>query len=246
MKGDVVEVDIESEAGGAPIPGGKISGDSFVLGESRFIPGFDEHIVGHQEGEVLRFSVAAPGDYWESSLRGKKVDFTVTVRAVFERKLPELTDDFAKSLGSAFVSLEALRKNVESGLSLEKAERERERLRAKVLEAMVVGTKVEVPDIMIERTLDGLVHEAKARGGAVAGDDAKLRESLRDRARERVLANLVLHRLVEAEGLEPTREEIEAEAERLKLDPEKHYDYSYGAVRHRKVFEFLESQAKQA
>ncbi len=243
-KGDLVEVDIESSAGGAPIEGGTIAGDRFVVGESRFVPGFDDRLVGIPEGKTETFTLHVPADYWSKELQGKDVDFKVAVKGVFERELPALDEDFAKGLGPKFESMAVLRANIEQGLTIERTEKERERRRAKVLEAIVKETKADPPVVMVDRTLDAMVAETKELAGGRAGElkDEDIRKELAPKAKERVLANLAVHQIVEGEGLEPTEAEVRAEAEALRLDPGTHYDYAYGVVRHRKFFEFLEKQ----
>lgn len=241
-QGDLIDVNIESAAGGKPIEGGKLSGDRFLLGESRFMEGFDEKLIGRRGGEVVRFTLRAPDDYWNADLRGKEIDFTVKVNSVSEEHRPALDDEFARSLGPNFKDLASLKESVEKGIAAEKREKEEERLRIKVIQEIVKASAVEVPEIMVLKTLGGMVEEMfQLSGGAEKGmDREEFRKELEPRARERVAANLVIHKITEAEHLEPTSEEVEAYARSKNLDLEKHYDYSYGIVRSRKLFEFLE------
>lgn len=243
--GDLVEVDIKSLVEGKPIAGGELKGDRFVLGESRFIPGFDEELLNHREGETLKFSIKAREDYWQKNLRGKTIDFEVRILGVFDRELPDLNSDFIKGLGPNFSNLEDLKDSIRKGITHEKEAKEQERLRAKMLEAIVKDSKIDPPQIMVDRTLENLVSEVKLMTqNSVQSEyvDEELRKQLAPKARERVLANLVLHKLAQAEHLEPTEKEVEEESRRHNLDPKKNYDYSYGIVQHRKVFEFLERQ----
>lgn len=244
-KGDAVEIKVKSSIRGSPVPGGSAENDRFVLGESRYVPGFDDQIAGHKENEVVNFSIDIPADYWHKDLSGKKVDFEARVNAVFERKLPELNDDFAKSLGPNFETIDAVKKNIEGGMRIEKEEKECERLRAKMIEEIVKASKIDPPAIMVQKTTDGMISEVEElarRGGENPYSKEELRERLKERARERVLGNLVMHKIAQTEHLEPTKEEVEEEAKARNLDPEKQYDYSYGIVQHRKLFQFLENQ----
>ena len=243
--GDLIEADISSSAQGKPIEGGHLNNDRFVLGESHFMPGFDEQLMNHSAGETVEFYLTAPEDYWHKDLGGKKIDFQVKLKSVFDRKLPELNDEFAKSLGPNFSSIADVRESVSKGLAFEKEEKEKDRIRAKMLQEIVKASRIDPPEIMVDKTLDTLIKEVKAMVKHSEADpytDAELKKELGNKARERLLANLVIHKIVETEHLEPTAEEIKDEARLRNLDPEKNYDYNYGIVQHRKVFEFLERQ----
>ena len=243
-KGDLVEIDVKSERGGTAIPGGVVKGDRFVLSESRYVPGFDEKLVGRKEGEEVVFQLTPAADYWQKDLQGKVIDFSVKVNAVFSRALPAINDEFAKGLGPNFQNLDALKENVKAGLTTEKNEQERERLRAKMIEEIAKTAKVDLPAIMLEKVLDQLLLEVKQMVSQSSEfTDEKLRASLREKARERARANLVFYQIEKQERLEPTKQEVEEEARARNLDPETHYDYAYGILRHRKVFEFLERVA---
>ncbi len=244
-RGDLVEASIESFTGGKLIQGGKLDGDRFILGESRFLPGFDDQLVNHKEGEILNFSLTAPADYWQKDLQGRQIDFKIKIRGVFKRELAELNDDFAKGLGSNFQTLEAVKTSIKQGIEAEKQDKERERLRLKIIEEVIKTSKIDLPKIMIEKTLGNMISETKAM---MAGNtkfsysDEEFKKQLEPRARERVLANLVMHKIAQIEHLEPTEEEIKAEAKVHNLDLKTYYDYTWSRVRNRKLFEFLERQ----
>ncbi len=243
-KGDVVEADVESFLDNEPIPGGKLVHDRFLLGESRFVPGFDDMLVGSAIGARLDFSLTAPADYWNESLRGREIRFAVILHAVFERKLPELNDAFAASLGSEIKTIEGLKKNIREGLEHEKQDREQDRIRAKMIEAIATDSEIDVPDVMLERTLEALVEETAelTKQDAGAPDKTKLREALREKAVSRVKGYLVMHAIAEEAALTPTEEEVREEMARRGVDQKDGYDYSYGILRNKKVFEFLEKQ----
>jgi len=243
-RGDAVDVNIESSVHGKLLPGGTLKGDRFVLGESRFMPGFDDQLVNHCAGEALNFSLTAGDDYWNKDLRGKTVDFRIKINGVFSRQLAELNDDFAKSLGLSFSTIGEVKASIESGLKIEKEQKEQDRIRVKIIEEIIKASKIDTPQILIEKTLDGLVKEVQIMTSVrePALSESELRRELAPRAKQRVLADLVIYKIVEQEKLEPSREEVEAEGQKLNLDLKTHYDYSYSTVRNRKLFEFLEKK----
>ncbi len=244
--GDVTEVDFETKLDGKILDGGKVEGDKFELGEGKFIPGFEEKLESHKEGDVVEFSLTAPSDYWNKDLQGKKLDFKVTIKAVFDSQLPEVNDDFAKSLGK-FKDVAELKSNISDGLKMEKEMKETEKRRVKIVEDIVKNAKIDVPEVFVERTLDGLLEEYKdalTRAGKSAED---ARKNMREAAEKRVVANIAITEIAKLENIEPSKEEIEEEsrhhqAEAKDVDVSKYYDYIYGILINRKTFEFLERQ----
>jgi trigger factor len=184
-------------------------------------------------------------------LRRKQLDFTVVIHGVFERTLPELNDEFVAKLGPAFKTVEDLKKNIREGLTAEKQEKENEKLRIKALEAIAKDSKMDIPAILIERTLDSMVADLDRMlpPGENKNPEAlkkEMREKFRERATSNVSSNLVMYKLAGVEKLEPTAEELGAEAIKMGVDIEKEHDYIYGTLQNKKVFEFLEAQAKKS
>ena len=246
---DLVEIDIETESAGVPVVNATFKNDRFILGESSFIAGFDKQLEGKKENEVVKFSIVAPKDYWQKEMQGKQLDFTVVIHGVFERALPELNDEFAQTLGPRFKTAEDIKTNIREGLTLEKTEKENEKLRVQALEAIAKDSKMDLPAVIIERTLDGMVADVTKM--IPPGENKKpedlakeMRERLRERAITNVSSNLVMYKLAQVEKLEPTAEEIGAEAAKRGVDLEKEHDYIYGTLQNQKVFSFLEAQAK--
>ena len=239
--GDLVDLDVESFVDHQPIKDAQLKHDRFILGNSRFVSGFDVNIEHHKEGEQLTFTVKAPNDYWNQELRGKELSFKVKVHGVFERELPELNDEFAKGIGN-FSSVDALRKSIADGVRQEKEMKERDRLHAKMLEDIIQGSEIDTPEVMIQKTLDRMVTEFKEVARPQNVTDEELRKKLYDKAKKNVASNLVVYKIADVEKLQPTAEEVEAEARLHNLDIQKFYDYSYGVILNRKVFSFLESQ----
>lgn len=257
VKGNVLDIDFEGSAEGKPLDGASGKADSFVLGDGKFVPGFEENLINHKEGDTVEFTVTFPADYWKDDMRNKKVDFKVKVQGVYNRELPELTDEFVKGLGK-FESAEDLRKNIRDGIAKEKNEKEKERVRLKVLEQIIKNAKMDLPEAMVSRTLDSMVAEYKEYAAMSQNEnkkkvesDADVRKQLEQKAKDSVSTNLVLYQIAKEEHLEPTPEEVEEDTNKFmgtmrpeqakNTDPQKLYDYSYGVVQNRKVFSFLES-----
>ena len=104
--------------------------------------------------------------------------------------LPELNDEFSKSLGK-FQNVAELRQNIEQGVRMEKEFHERDKQRVRVLDEIIKSSEIDVPNVMIEKTLD---HIAK--------DNKELRDKMRDKAKHDVLANLILFKIAEIEKID--------------------------------------------
>jgi trigger factor len=155
-------------------------------------------------------------------------------------------------LGSQFKAVADLEKSVREGLTMEKTEKENEKLRIKALAEIAKDSKMDVPEILIERTLAGMMQDYE-RFMPKDGDSKKqekfleeLKAKTRERAEESVKGNLVMYALSLQEKLAPTAQEIEAEAAHHNVDAEKEHEYLYSALQNKKVFEYLESFAVKA
>jgi len=248
-KGDWVEVDFAGFVGGQPLDGASEKSDNFVLGEGKFIKGFEENLIGHKEGERLEFSLDFPKDYWKEDLRNKKVNFTVQLKGVFERELPELSDDFVKGLGK-FENAAALKASIQEGIAKEKETKENERIQLKIFEEIIKNSEIKPPRIMVERTLDNLTAEYKNLVKN-PGEESAIRKNLEEKAKNSVATNLILYQIAKEQKIEPSQKEIESEANKAlshsefkknpKIDVQRLYDYIYDELRNKKVFEYLES-----
>lgn len=254
-KGNLVDIDFTGFLDGKPLDGASGKADGFILGEGKFVPGFEDNLYGRKEGDKPEFSVNFPEDYWKEDLRGKKIDFKVEIKGIFDRQVPELNDDFVKSLGK-FENAENFKKNIRDGITKEKENKEKERLRLKIMEEIIKDSKIELPEIMVNRTLDDMAADYKnflksssSNKNSFKEDD--IRKNLEEKAKNSVATNLVLYQISKAEHLEPTAAEVETEANEFlknnrfdkkeKIDQQKINDYSYGIAQNRKVFEYLES-----
>ncbi len=247
--GDLVEVAIRTSTDGRSLSGGDIPEDRFEFGAGRFVPGFEKNLEGHKAGDEVSFSLVAPADYWQADLRNKTLEFRVRIKNVFELQLSPADDAFATSLGQTFKTLADVQKNIREGLMAEKQSKETERKRVAMITEIANGATIDVPETLIERTLDQMMEEFKAtiQGSGVAPE--KARQNLRPAATKRVLAHLVIAEMAKLEELEPTKEEVEAESkhhqsETRGLDASQFYDYIYGVLLNKKIFAFLEQQSK--
>ena len=113
--GDIASVKFAGTIGGEPFDGGAADRLPIVIGENRMIPGWEENLVGMEIGAGNGFDITFPDDYRVEELRGKEAHFDVELLDLRERLLPEVTDEFAKSV-SDVETVDALRAEIRDAL----------------------------------------------------------------------------------------------------------------------------------
>lgn len=221
--GDRVEINFTVKDGGALIEGGKSENHPVILGENKFIPGFEDQIIDLKPGEKKNFSLRVPADYYQKSIAGKELDFEVLVKKVEERTVPRLDDDFAKSLGQ-FQSLGELMGKIRQGLTLEKEAKEKKRVRLAILKKIADRTKVETPALLIEKKLDSMIlvldEELHGKGmelglylAHIKKTQDDLRREWRAKAEEQAKLGLIARAIAKKEHLKVSEKEINGELE---------------------------------
>jgi trigger factor len=232
------------------------------LGAKANPPGFDEHLLGMEIGSTKTFSVRYPPDYAITELAGTDGSYTVTVKGIKRRTVPELDDEFAKDLG-AFETLDALRARVREDLEHEARHAADLEVRGELMKQLATRVPFEVPASLVERELDRRIEEFAHRlteqqiNPNEAGIDWRaFRESQRDPAREAVAAALVIDEVRRREQLDATEDEVEREvaryaermgrtpaAVRAELEKERGLSRVRGGLRREKAIDFLMARA---
>ena len=225
---DLVVVDIDEEAKDGTVKTYQARQFPLVKDSLIPLPGFAEHLVGMGTGEVKEFALTYPDDYKFKELAGRDTKFKVKLIEVKEKHLPELDDDFAKSLGQGMENLEALRNFVAANLrkaAEEAAKRDYER---KLVEAVVGLSKVDFPPVLVDREIDSLLKERdfifREQGGLQGylknfnKTEQGMKEELRPEAVRRITESLVLGKIIEQEKITVDAAEIAAEIESMTKD----------------------------
>lgn len=265
-KGDRIEVDFEIRSKGVKIENGESKNHPLVLGEGRFLPGFEKEIEGLKAGQEKEFSIKAPEDWPDKRIANKKLDFKAKMKLVQERNLPDINDEFAKSLGS-FQSLADLKKSVKQGLTQEKEQKEKERIRIELAEKIAEKSEMDIPEALIDEEVEKIINEFKASIVNMGLEfDAYLKEIKKDinelkkdqqtQAKKRVRIGLCLKEIAKKENINISDEEVEAKinedlkhypnAEEVKknIDLNQLKEYTKNILKNEKVFELLEKEAK--
>lgn len=216
---DLVTIDVEGSVDDKPALDRKEL-QYQMLKESPFpVPGFWEQLEGLEKGQEKEFTLSFPDDYELNQFAGKECQFKVLVSEIKEKSLPELDDEFAKSLGQGFETLESLRQRVASNLKAMAEENERRRLEEKAIEALVEQSKVDFPPVLVEHEIDRLIKEREASLEGRIQDRGKsveeLKEALRPLAVNRIKHALILGKVAEEEKIEVAEAEVEEEIETM-------------------------------
>ena len=217
--GDTVVLDIERKD-----PEGKPDRHedvSLELGSPANPPGFDAQLLGLRTGETKTFTIHFPDDYAVKEMANTDVEYTVTIKDIRRKVLPELDDEFAKDVGP-FESLGALRDRVRADLQQESEEHATQHLRTDVLKQLSERVTFDLPPSLVEREMDRRIEEFASRlmqqnvDPRQAGIDwAQFRESQREPARASVASALALDEIARREGLTVSQEDVDKEIERF-------------------------------
>ncbi|MDW8058538.1 MAG: trigger factor [Thermomicrobium sp.] len=225
--GDQVVVDIEASEGDQPYQE-PLRNATFVLGESNLFADIDQAIRSLLPGEEAEFDIAFPEDDERVSpeLRGKTLHYRVKLHEVKERELPELDDAFAQSLGAD--SLADLRERIRRDLLRQKAQAARAEVLQTAVERLVEIAALEIPPALVERQVRADIERLRERlrqQGTSLEEYLRFQgktldefaEELRPEAEVRLRRYFVLEAFAEAEGIQVSEEELEAEIERLAM-----------------------------
>lgn len=215
--GDEVVIDFEGFLDGVPFEGGKGEQQPLLLGSGYFIPGFEEQVAGAAAGEERDIRVTFPTAY-TPELAGKDAVFHIKVHEITRRAAPVLDDAFAGKQG--FEDVSALRRAVMEGAVAQKQAQAARQFADALVQQVIDGMTVTIPDAMVENQLDGLIAQLR---GQLEGQGATLEqyleysgttmEQLREHAREQAATaaryELAMTEIARREGIEITEEELE-------------------------------------
>jgi trigger factor len=234
-EGDVLLIDFEGLLDGQAFEGGKASDYLLELGGAQLVEGFEEQLAGATAGDEREVKVSFPGDYRAEQLAGKDAVFSVEVKEVREKILPDLDDDLAAE-ASEFDTLEELRADIGEKVSEVARRRIEEDFRLAAIDAAVAAATVELPgELAAARAAERWERVERQLAARGMGPDAYLQmqgktreeviEESKPDAEQELKREAVLAAIAEAEGIEVSEEEmVEAlahAAEHERTTPEK-------------------------
>jgi trigger factor len=211
--GDLLVIDFVGKIDGEPFEGGSATDAELVIGSGRFIPGFEEQLIGAKPGGEVTVQVTFPEDYQVETLKGKAAEFAVTVKEVKKPVESKPDDEFAQRLG--MTDLEALKSALKAQLQQGYFQTSRFKLKRALLDALDKGHSFELPPRMVEAEFDMIWRQVEAdreREGLPPEDEGKTEEQLkaeyRKIAERRVRLGLVLAEMGRQRGVAVTDEEL--------------------------------------
>lgn len=206
---------LEGEPEAAPVSGE----DSLVeIGGKDTVEAFTTALRGSKPGQTLNVAATYPAEYPEQRLAGKTVDYTIEVKGIKKRNLPELDDEFAKEVG-AFESFADLEKRVRENLTNRKRRAVESETKDKLFEALIERFPFPVPESLVQEQVDARL-ERGLRALAAQGmepdqmrklDFGRLRAAQRDSAVAEVKSSLLLARIANEEKVTVSDEEVDRE-----------------------------------
>ncbi|AVH63337.1 MULTISPECIES: trigger factor [unclassified Nostoc] len=206
-----------------PIPGAEATDFQVELQEDKFIPGFISGIVGMNPEETKEIAAQFPDPYANEDLAGKAATFTVTLKELKEKELPEINDDFAQEI-SDFETLEELRASLVERYQKEADDKTKTNKQEALLTELLKHVEVDLPLTLVEQEVDAMLTQTAMRLSQQGLDVRKLftqdiipqlRERSRTEAIERIKRSLSLREVGKRESIEVTPEEIAARVKEL-------------------------------
>ena len=210
---DQLLIDFVGRKDGEEFPGGAAEDMEIVLGEGRFIPGFEDALLGAKAGDEVTFPITFPKDYLAKELAGAEAEFTVTVKDVRGAKDAKVDEELAKEVG--FEDLDKLKEAIRTNLQREFDAQSRQRAKRRILDALDDKHSFELPHRMVEAEFAQIWQQVQAdkEAGELDEEDKKksdeeLEADYRRIAERRVRLGLVLAEIGRKAGVVVSEEEV--------------------------------------
>ena len=223
---DKLVLDLEMTQNGVVVEGGSSKDYQVYLSEDHYIPGFNKEVTGLKKGDDKKFQLTFPKGHYQKQLAGKTIDFAVTVKEVYERKLPELNDDFAKKLGQD--SAEKLVELVKGNMQKEEEKKAEQKREIAILDSLIEkSTFADLPEVLIDSEKEKIFHELQRdlQKNGVSVDqylqdikktEDELRKGFEEQAQRRAKAALISRFLAKENDITISEEDITQEIELMK------------------------------
>ncbi|MFH1335720.1 MAG: trigger factor [Candidatus Zixiibacteriota bacterium] len=184
----------------------KVANQQIFLDPHNMIKDFQQALVGAKAGELKEFEVDYKPDFHNKKLAGKKVKYRINVKEVKEKILPQVNDDFAKTVGE-YKNLGELKGKIKEGLIQRDMKDADTELKTDLINQVIRRNPFEVPDTLFDYYLDSVIEDLKKRYQKV--DEKKVREEYQDVALAQIRWDFLFHRIAEKENIQVTKPEME-------------------------------------
>lgn len=190
------------------------------VGSGALIPGFEEQMVGMRQGETKTFKIDFPKEYHATDLAGKQAEFTITIHEVKEKKLPELNDELAKTMG--YEGLEDMKTKAREFMTRERTEESERKARSELLGQLMEKNKFDVPRALVEAQTRALAQDVAQEMKRQRIADQEIQQSLQaelshlhTRAEGQVRASLLLEGIANKEKIAVTEADLADEIKKI-------------------------------
>ena len=218
--GDLTSLDMHGIVDDEPVWTGEDL--TFYVDEdgSNPLPGFPAEIVGAELNQQLDFTLEVPDDFRDASIAGKEASFSVTVKTVQERILPDLNDEFAQGLPDGFENLDALRTQVKEALTADAKSKADSDYQDKVIQTLLDGTEIEIPPVLLDQEVENIQAQQdrflqqsnilrEDYLAAIGKTEEETLEEAKEGADKRIRRSFAISKLADLEGVEIATPEID-------------------------------------
>jgi len=238
VQGDFVVMDFEGTLNGEAYKELKAENYFLEIGSGRFVPGFEEQLIGIKKEGKKEIKVTFPADYHESKFAGQEVVFNVEVKSIREKKLPENDENLIKNF-EKYNSFEDFKNDIRASLEEKNQQTAKVNLQNSIMEKLIKDNDFEAPPSLVERQIYYMMADTQRRmiSAGIDGDQAmefslKMHDKFKDDAEKIVKSFLLLRKIAEKESFTVKETDIEEYLQ-------------YLAVRHKRDYESLKKCMKR-
>lgn len=224
-EGDVITLDYAGTIDGVPFDGGTATSQTLEIGSHSFVDTFEDQLVGMNIGDEKDVEVTFPEEYHSAEVAGKPAIFHVKVLGITQKELPDIDDDFAQDT-TEFDSLDEYKEDIRKKLKLAKEEQAKNTMSNQLIDKVIEGAEMDIPEAMIEAQVDQMTQEMQQRVSYqgitfdqylqfTGQDPDAFRENMKPEAKKRIQGSLVLEQIAKEENITADDEDIKKEVERM-------------------------------
>ncbi|MGV8059350.1 MAG: trigger factor [Smithellaceae bacterium] len=261
-KGDFVTIDFTGTLNGESLKELKAENYFLEIGSQRFIPGFEDQLEGMKNSETNSINVTFPEDYHEKKFAGKAVSFSVTIKNIKEKKLPDIDETFIKNF-DRYNSLDDLKKDVQKALETEAMKMSETKLQDNIVEVLLKENDIEIPPSLVEKQIYYMMADTHKRMTSAGMDEKnamelsfKMHDKFKEEASKIVKSFLILKTIAQKESFTVEESDIDKHIEDLAAKhgrdhqllknayaKEERRDGLKAELIQKKVFDFIEQHA---
>ncbi len=224
--GDKVILSVDLFIDKVPVENGQNPEVTVIMGKKYFVDGFDKNIIGLKKGEQKEFGLVYPAEHFQKNLAGKKVEFKVNIKEVYNREIPELNDDLAKIF--RFKNVVELKSNLSKTIEEQKRKEVEQKMEIKIIDKILDNSKFgDIAEDLIKNESEIMMREIEqninSQGGklddylqSIGKNYNQLMLELMPNAVKRVKSALVFKEIAKLENINPSEEDVEKELSVLK------------------------------